>query len=349
MNDHLSLICHVNLANGFRGGERQTMLLIKALSKKGFNQKLIARKDSELSKRCQSIDGLNVIETSLFGLETFSKIPKKTLLHFHDSRSFPFFYLCNLLNDSNYIYTRRVQRVPRVNFISKKIYRDARNIICLSSSIRKSVRDSFGENTNLTIIPSAAANFSHEQKKSSQIRQSIKENFIVGHIGALDDSHKGQLRIIDIAKETKKNQSDIGFILVGSGRDEIMLKNRSKDLDNIYFAGQVENIGDYLDAFDIFIFPSRHEGLGSTLLDALASGLPIIASDAGGIPELIEHNMNGYIVSDDNHQDYLKYLMKLFSNEDLRRNISDSNKLKSLDFNTERMANSYAEIYKEIL
>ena len=118
MNDHSSLICHINLANGFRGGERQAMLLIKSLSEKGFKQKLIARNDSELSVRCQSIDDLDVLETNLFSFDAFSSISEKTLLHFHDSRSFPILYMNGFLKSLNYIYTRRVQRAPKVNFMS---------------------------------------------------------------------------------------------------------------------------------------------------------------------------------------------------------------------------------------
>ena len=79
MNEDASLLCHVNLANGFRGGERQTMLLIQALSEKGFKQKLIARKDSELTKRSQYLRGLDVIETNYFGLNAFSKVSEKSL------------------------------------------------------------------------------------------------------------------------------------------------------------------------------------------------------------------------------------------------------------------------------
>ena len=123
MNDHSSLICHVNLANGFRGGERQTMLLIKSLSERGFKQKLIARNNSELSTRCQSIDDLDVIEANLFSFDAFSKASDKTLLHFHDSRSFPLLYIYSLFRGLNYIYTRRVERNQKWILSAKKFIR----------------------------------------------------------------------------------------------------------------------------------------------------------------------------------------------------------------------------------
>ena len=348
MNEDSSLLCHVNLANGFRGGERQTLLLIRALSERGFKQKLIARKDSELTKRCQSMGGLDVIESNIFGLNAFSKISQKSLFHFHDSRSFSFFYLHNLNKDLNYIYTRRVQRSPKMSFISKKIYKRARCIICLSSSIENSLKNSFGKDIASIIIPSASANFDYDSQKSLKIRQEIKQKFLVGHIGVLNDSHKGQLDIIELARKAKSRELDIGFVMVGSGRDESMLKKESNSLDNIYFAGQVENIGDYLDAFDVFIFPSRHEGLGSTLLDAIDFGLPIIARDVGGISDIIDDGVNGYLVGGDK-SDFFTPLIELYTSESIRNRISEVNRKQSDAFSIERMTESYISLYNQYL
>ena len=348
MNEDSSLLCHVNLANGFRGGERQTLLLIRALSERGFKQKLIARKDSELTKRCQSMGGLDVIESNIFGLNAFSKISQKPLFHFHDSRSFSFFYLHNLNKDLNYIYTRRVQRSPKMSFISKKIYKRARCIICLSSSIENSLKNSFGKDIASIIIPSASANFDYDSQKSLKIRQEIKQKFLVGHIGVLNDSHKGQLDIIELARKAKSRELDIGFVMVGSGRDESMLKKESNSLDNVYFAGQVENIGDYLDAFDVFIFPSRHEGLGSTLLDAIDFGLPIIARDVGGISDIIDDGVNGYLVSGD-ESDFFTPLIELYTSESIRNRMSEVNRKQSDAFSIERMTESYISLYNQYL
>ena len=177
----------------------------------------------------------------------------------------------------------------------------------------------------------------------------IKQNFIVGHIGVLDDSHKGQLNIIKIAQESMKSGFDIGFIMVGSGRDELILKNISKNLDNVYFTGQVENIGDYLNAFDVFIFPSKHEGLGSTLIDAISFGLPVIASDVGGIPEIIRHEENGYLIKPANITGYFSALKKLYLNKCLIEKMNKKNRLKSKDFTIEKMTSSYIGIYKNAM
>ena len=348
MNDHASLLCHVNLANGFRGGERQTLLLVKALSERGFKQKLIVRKDSELVSRSQSISGIDVIEKNMFALDTFLESSEKMLFHFHDSRSFPLFYLNGFFRSMKYIYTRRVQRPPKVNFMSKKIYKDSMKIVCLSSSIENTMKESFGKSIDSVIIPSASADFDHEPAKSLEIRQDIKQDFLVGHIGSLDDSHKGQLDIIKLARQAKNKALDIGFVMVGSGRDELLLKKESKDLENVYFTGQVENVGDYLSVFDVFIFPSRHEGLGSSLLDAIHFGLPVIARDVGGISEIIKHEINGFMVSE-SKPDFFAPLVELYENEAKRQMISKANREKSREFSIERMTESYISLYNQYL
>ena len=136
--------------------------------------------------------------------------------------------------------------------------------------------------------------------------------------------------------------------MVGSGRDESMLKKESNSLDNVYFTGQVENIGDYLNAFDVFIFPSRHEGLGSTLLDAINFGLPIIARDVGGISDIIDDAMTGYLVSEHN-SDFFTPLKELYTSESIRNRISEANKKKSDAFSIERMTESYISLYNQYL
>ena len=70
----------------------------------------------------------------------------------------------------------------------------------------------------------------------------------------------------------------------------------------------------------MFIFPSRHEGLGSILLDAMDFGLPILGSNMGGIPELIEDGVNGFLVDVNNIQVYKDALYKIYRDKELRAN-----------------------------
>lgn len=347
MND--SSICHVNLAGGFRGGERQTFLLMEELASRGHEQRLIAKANSALAAKAELIEGLEVIESSLNGFDCRTYFKDAPLLHFHESRVFAAIWSFGIATEKKHIITRRVERSPRSNFINKSIYRNANQTVTLSRSISKSIQKSFNLDLDPIVIPSAKTGFTTDQVEVQRIRSKMRGDFIVGHIGALDDSHKGQLQIIELAQMTRETFPEICFLLVGSGKDMGHFKQLTEDLNNIEFVGQKENVGDYLAAFDLFIFPSRHEGLGSILLDAMDFGLPIIASNVGGIPEIIKNEVNGILVDLNSLDDYYNALKSLFSDTKMRSQMQQSNTEKGKSFSVKTMTDQYIKLYNQIL
>jgi len=202
---------------------------------------------------------------------------------------------------------------------------------------------------NYSVIPSAKTGFSFNSGEVQAIRSRLKGDFVVGHIGTLDDSHKGQLQIIETARRFSASHPEICFVLVGEGRDFELFKQQTASLDNITLVGQVDNVGDYLKAFDIFMFPSRHEGLGSILLDALDFGLPVIATDVGGISEIIESGVNGFLVKPDAIDDICESILGLYSESALMEQIAQANTEKAKSYTVGSMADKYVQIYQRIL
>ena len=347
MND--SSICHVNLAGGFRGGERQTFLIMEEMASRGYKQRLIAKANSALAANAKLIESLEVIESSLNGFDCRAYFKDAPLLHFHESRVFAAIWSFGIASEKKHIITRRVERPPRSNFISNSIYSNANQTVTLSRAISKSIQKSFNLDLDPIVIPSAKTGFTADQVEVQRIRSKMRGDFIVGHIGALDDSHKGQLQIIELAQMTHETFPEICFLLVGSGKDMGHFKQLTEDLNNIEFVGQKENIGDYLAAFDLFIFPSRHEGLGSILLDAMDFGLPIIASNVGGIPEIIKNGVNGILVNLNSFDDYYNALKSLFSDTKMRSQIQQSNIEKGKDFSVKTMTDQYIKLYNQVL
>ena len=86
------------------------------------------------------------------------------------------------------------------------------------------------------------------------------------------------------------------FLMLGDGADKEMLQQASQDVKNIKWLGFKSNLGDYLSILDLFAFPSRNEGLGSTLLDVMDYNVPIIASAVDGIPDIVHHEKTGLLV-----------------------------------------------------
>ena len=340
-------VAHINLSRGYRGGERQTQLLVEGLAAMGWRQKLVARRGDLLAKRCANIAGLKLVEVSGNVLSAALALRDVSLVNVHDGRAVQAAALNNWLRGIPYVITRRVQAGPRHNFVTRKIYRGAAGVVVLSVAIRQSM---FALDAGLecVVIPDASGNLAIDRQAVNGIRERFGNGFIVGHVGELDDSHKGQHQIIAMARRLRDEIPELSFVLVGSGRDEAALKQAAADLPNVYFAGQVENVGDYLSAFDAFLYPSRHEGLGSVLLDALVFELPVVATNVGGIPEIIEDDRNGFLCAVDDIAALSDAIRTLYRDEDLRQRISRENSRKAEQFSPEQMTRRYIEVYKRL-
>ena len=117
----------------------------------------------------------------------------------------------------------------------------------------------------------------------------ITDRFVFGNIGRLH-FQKNQSFAIEVFSKYLLSDPGAYLIFVGAGEDEELLKNKCRDLgitDSVLFAGVQSNIDEWLDAFDLFLFPSAFEGLGIALLEAQANGLPCLAS-ADVIPKEVQ-------------------------------------------------------------
>ena len=141
---------------------------------------------------------------------------------------------------------------------------------------------------------------------------------------------KGHDFIIDTIRYIKENSSELGlsgkkyrFILAGSGplQEHIMDKARSLGLeDDILFTGYASNVKDLLKASDIFIAHSSSEAFGIAILEAMASGLPVITTDSGGASEIVNSQEGGGILVDyGNVRDYAQAVAMLINDADLRK------------------------------
>ena len=130
--------------------------------------------------------------------------------------------------------------------------------------------------------------FQYSPETREEMRKELgigPDDYALGHIGRFS-YQKNQEFIIDLAGELKIVFPQIRVILIGSGETMQQIKNRVREAglnDNVLFVGNVNNVQAYLQAMDVFVFPSRFEGLGIVGIEAQAAGLPVIAST--NVPE----------------------------------------------------------------
>jgi glycosyltransferase involved in cell wall biosynthesis len=138
---------------------------------------------------------------------------------------------------------------------------------------------------------------------------------------------KGHHRLIPVARELEKHNASFRFFLVGEGKEKIHLEREIKSEDlyhRFLFAGFRRDIGSVLNLGDYFILPSYHEALGLSIIEAMSLGKIVFASSVGGIPELIEDGVNGFLLDFNDPSACAEKIMSVANNPDLKKKISEN-------------------------
>ena len=118
----------------------------------------------------------------------------------------------------------------------------------------------------------------------------------------------------------------------------------------VRFVGEVQDVTPYLHSADVFALPSATEGLSGALLEALASGLPVIATSVGGAPDIIQHLENGYLIPPDDVDALKLALQTLLSDSALRARLGENGRRRVASaFSLELVADRLAGLYRALL
>lgn len=338
-------IIHVNLARGFRGGERQTVLLIQALARADEieRQTLVCQPSSPLRDELSDTPGLEFTHARN-QLAGHWDAGKADVVHAHEAKAVHWAWLHSKLLQTPYIITRRVDTPIKRKVSNQIFYRNARYCVAISSAIANEI--SKLTSRKIPIIPSAFTPVSPNPIVAEELRNRYPKRFIVGHVGALVDRHKGQRVLLEAARQFQVTRPDILFAFFGRGEDEKALRQESDSLTNVLWMGFKPNIGDYLPALDLFAFPSRNEGLGSVLLDVMNAKVPIIASNVGGIPDIVKHKKTGFLVPPNDAEKLVEGLESLITDYQLRDMLSSKALEQLEEFSPHAMMDAYLSLYR---
>ena len=340
-------VIHVNVARNYRGGERQTELLMTELHGRGIEQSLVGRRGSPLAQRIAAA-GMEVRPVAGHLPGVVRALRGADVVHVHEGRSIYAAWLNSIFRGAPYVATRRVNNPIRDHAFAHRAYRGASCVVSVAPQVADVVR-AFDPAIRTTVIMSASSGLKADAATARTIRERAGNGFIVGHVGALDNDQKAQDVIIAAARELSDGHPDIQFLLVGGGADEDKLRSLAVGLSNVSFTGFVDNVGDYLAAFDIFILPSRREGIGSILFDAMEQGLPLIATPVGGVPRIVQEGENGLLIDVDNPGQLAAAILRLKSDPKLRARLGATGRGIAMHHTPPQMAQSYLEIYLSII
>ena len=229
--------------------------------------------------------------------------------------------------------------------IDKKINRVLYNYfnvipVSLSSDIQKSVYSLYGLHYSPVIYNGIDLRRCQE-KDSYCLHDPIK----IIHVGRFEDV-KNHALIVQVAKRLRSRS--ICFELIGEGSLLDVIKGEVASMgleDKFCFAGTTENVFPRLTSSDVFVLPSKFEGMPMTIIEAMGTGLPIIASNVGGVNEMIVNNESGVLIqptSDDLYEAILRVLNDDSFREKIGRKAFDNSK----KFSVENMALEYEKLYQ---
>jgi glycosyltransferase involved in cell wall biosynthesis len=340
-------IVHVNTARGYRGGERQTELLIRGLARRGIYQALVTRRGAPLVSRLRDLN-VEVREVAGGVWSVTRATHDASLIHVHEGRSVYAAFARSLLSGTPYVITRRVNNPIRQHWFAHRAYRRAARVAAVAPQVAEIVR-AYDSSILVTVVHSASSGFAVDAAATAAIRAQLCGKFVAGHVGALDNDQKGQEFIIAVARELERTHPDVHFVLVGGGEDERLLKTAAAGLTNVTFTGFVDNVGDYLAAFDVFILPSNREGIGSILFDAMEQGLPVVASRVGGVPDIVRDGDTGLLIDPASPAQLRDAILALKADASLRRAYGERGRQFAKDFTADAMCGKYFALYESVL
>lgn len=194
--------------------------------------------------------------------------------------------------------------------------------------------------------------FSETRINSIKMREKLgilPEAVVVGTVGRLTPI-KGQRYLLKAAAGISPRIEALFFVFLGDGElaGELAKTSSLLGIKNVKFLGWRQDVSEIMSTFDIFVLPSLNEGMGKVLIEAMALGKPIVASDVGGIPDLVTHNHNGLLVPPANVERLAYSISLLYHDAAKRKEMGNRGKVIAAEYSAELMVRKIERLYAEV-
>ncbi|MCL4558425.1 MAG: glycosyltransferase family 4 protein [Deltaproteobacteria bacterium] len=293
---------------GWSGGQHQVYLLAKGLRERGNAVSVVTSNDSELGKRlaAESIDvhsfrmNKEADVLTMIKMTSFLKRNGFDIINVHRPTAHTIAMVANILSSrSRFIVTRRVPYgIP--SRISAKIKYEwfVDRVIAISNDVRQSLVKTGVREGHIEVIPDAIDTGYYDPARIVPAPELGGGGPVIGTVGNAN-KQKGHSYFLSAIPAILKRYPGALFVDVGVNDNDRELVERADSLgvrDKIIFAGFQKDVRPYLKAMDVFVFPSVVEGLGTSLLEAMAMQKPVVVSRTGGMVDIISHDKNGIFV-----------------------------------------------------
>ena len=357
---------HVDTARTWRGGQNQVLLTVNGLRAIGQRATLVAHPDGELRRRVA--EGLDLIplaprtEMDLSAAWKFSRLIKRLnpdVIHAHDPHgvamaSFALSLGGSAASGPALIASRRVDFHLKGNSLSRWKHRQVDCFMAASEAIRQILLHD-GVEADRAVTVHEGIDVEHVVAADPV---NVHEAFwlphqapVVGNVAALVP-HKGQRYLIEAAHLVVQEIPDARFVILGEGelREQLERQVHDHHLEkHVLLPGFRTDVLGCIKGFDLFVMSSVTEGLGTSLLDAMACSRPIVATTAGGIPEVVEDGVNGLLVPPRDARALADAIIRALRDASLRQRFGTAGLARvKARFTVERMVEQTAAVYARV-
>ena len=353
----------VDLGRDYRGGQHQALLLVRGLLARGHTPELITLRDSLLARRAKdagiSVHGVSPGRRRLSAALVIRRLLRRRrvdVIHANEPHALSSAWLARAHHSVPLVVSRRIALPLSKNSFSLARYRAAGRIIAVSQFVRKSVLASgFAENCIEVIYDGEEipAMISPADRDRARNRFAIpQESVCIGNVAAFVPE-KGHVLLIRALADLRARFPQCVLLLPGEGPEKTKLREIVRQLrleDVVKFPGFVSDIESVYAATDLFVFPSHEEPLGSSLLAAMAHGLPVVAFARGGVPEVVEDGKNGLLVKELDPVALAAAIKRLLSDPAEARRLGEAaRETISARFSSDRMVDATLQVYERLI
>ena len=359
-------VLHVSTAESWRGGEQQITYLVGELTRLGISQEVCCPDGSPLHTRCRSLSvelapfrSRGLLDSALAKkISSLCKSRTIQVIHAHDSHAHAAAVIAAafLGNTVPIVLSRRVDFPVSPNFLSRWKYNHSsvHKILCVSKKIEDVMRRDLADPGRLCVIYDGI----DLERFQSVDRSLLRREFniadgtpIVGNASALAD-HKDYYTFVETAARIVQSIPNIRFVILGDGPEKAGILRHIAELrleNNFLLTGFRSDVHSLLPSFDVFLMTSVTEGLGSVVLDAFAAGVPVVATRAGGIPEIVHHEETGLLAAVKDSAQLAQEVMRILADPSLANRLKEKAATAVRAFSKDHMAKATLAVYEEVM
>ena len=310
----------------------------------GISQRVIFKQGAAMENRLDDVPNLDLRKVRN-RVSALLACRGTDLLHAHEAHAAQVAYAVGSKR-RRYLITRRHYNPIGRSRYTRAVYNHAEVVVAISSAVDTSVQQQFPD-VRIVRIPDCWMPGAPDPQMMQSLRHRYEGKFLIGYVAAMEHADKGHEVLIQAAKILEPNHPNVQFVLAGSGRLEEALKKKAADLSNVQFEGWVDDPLSWIGALDVFAHPALREALGSTILDALRAGAPVVASRVDGIPDIVNANC-GVLVPPGDPEALAEGLVRLYQDEALRDRLGQNATQQAEQYSPKKIAQDHLTLYQTL-